>query len=145
MRAEGHGLPTRVATAPQDRLVVTVSWDRCIHVYSAELELMRKVIAAHDGDIVGLAVSRSLSLIATSSDDGMVALWDLQVSERGGGNCGAGRVCLVAGCCVVTAMTVAAAFGSKMAEVRQSGEAGLARRFRARLRFRGRLPAVGHW
>ncbi len=62
---------------------MTVSWDRCIHVYGDrsqhEVTLLRKVTAAHSADIVAVAVSRSLSVIATGADDGSIALWDFQV------------------------------------------------------------------
>ena len=63
----------------QDRCVVTSSWDRCVHVYNDKLELLRRVVHAHDTDIVSLAVSRSLCLIATGGAEGLVKLWDFQV------------------------------------------------------------------
>ena len=76
-RAEVAGL----VYAPQDRVVVTVGWDRCLHVYD-ELEenpddaLLRAVANAHAADITGVALSRDTGLIATCDATGGMKLWD---------------------------------------------------------------------
>ena len=73
----------RCLSFAQDRMIVSCSWDRSVHVYSdlqqTELPLLRRILKAHDTDIVSLAVSRPLSLMATGGEDGIIRLWDFQV------------------------------------------------------------------
>ncbi|KAH8064699.1 malate dehydrogenase [Aureococcus anophagefferens] len=76
-RAEVAGL----VYAPQDRVVVTVGWDRCLHVYDEREEnpddaLLRAVANAHAADITGVALSRDAGLIATCDATGGMKLWD---------------------------------------------------------------------
>ena len=60
-----------LAYCPLDRIVVTVGWDRALHVYD-ELEdnpqdsLVRFTEHAHDGDILHVCLSRDEGLICTS-------------------------------------------------------------------------------
>ena len=72
-----------LCTCTQDRCIVTASWDRCVHVYNDmlqhDLPLLRRIMQAHPTDILAMAMSRPLSLIATGGEDGTVALWDFQV------------------------------------------------------------------
>ena len=87
--------------------MVTVSWDREVHVYDEvcsyghfeqcsstftcalslplmqrepdTMPLMRRIFRAHFDDILCMSSSRLLSMIVTGSDDGTVRVWDLQV------------------------------------------------------------------
>ena len=71
-----------------DRLIVSVSWDRCIHVYDERdpgcAPLLRLVYNAHAADIRSLAFSYDLSLLVTSGDDRCVNVWDFQVCRASG-------------------------------------------------------------
>ncbi|KAH8098431.1 malate dehydrogenase [Aureococcus anophagefferens] len=93
-RAEVAGL----VYAPQDRVVVTVGWDRCLHVYDEREEnpddaLLRAVANAHAADITGVALSRDTGLIATCDATGGMKLWDFGPGPRRG----AGRVLVYTG------------------------------------------------
>jgi WD40 repeat protein len=46
----------------------------------SEMTLLRRVINAHSTDILSLSVSRLLSVIVTGCEDGLIRVWDLQVS-----------------------------------------------------------------
>ena len=75
--------------SPEDRVVVTASWDRAIHVYDESENnprdaLLRRVENAHESDIVGLDVSRDLGLVATAAADGAIRLWDFEDLQLSG-------------------------------------------------------------
>jgi Ca2+-binding EF-hand superfamily protein len=75
---------------PEDRILITSSWDRSIHVYHdtppldgenpylKSRTLLRTIEDAHTSDITCTAVSRRLSLIATGDTNGWVKVWDLE-------------------------------------------------------------------
>ncbi|KAJ8612508.1 hypothetical protein CTAYLR_003695 [Chrysophaeum taylorii] len=70
--------------SPEDRIIITVSWDRAVHVYderetkNARDALLRRLDNAHDVDIVAVSFSRDLGLIATAAADNDVRLWDFE-------------------------------------------------------------------
>eukprot|EP00948_MAST-09A_sp_MAST-9A-sp1_P004208 g4208.t1 len=66
----------------EDRVVITASWDRSIRVFddtkANTLECLRVVHKAHSCDIVSLAFSHNVSLIASADMFGVIKLWDFQ-------------------------------------------------------------------
>ncbi len=79
-----HGAEcSAVAYCPLDRIVVSVGWDRALHVYD-ELEdnpqdsLVRYTSHAHDCDIQKVCLSRDEGLICTSDRNGRTKLWDFE-------------------------------------------------------------------
>eukprot|EP00520_Triparma_pacifica_P008838 CAMPEP_0118634084 /NCGR_PEP_ID=MMETSP0785-20121206/1349_1 /TAXON_ID=91992 /ORGANISM="Bolidomonas pacifica, Strain CCMP 1866" /LENGTH=1801 /DNA_ID=CAMNT_0006525017 /DNA_START=72 /DNA_END=5474 /DNA_ORIENTATION=+ len=69
--------------AKEDKCIITGSWDRSLRVYddyhnNPSSSLLRCITNAHDSDITSIAHDFSLGLIATSSVDGNVKIWDFQ-------------------------------------------------------------------
>ncbi|CAM9373949.1 unnamed protein product [Chrysoparadoxa australica] len=79
-----------MSSCAEDKTLVTVGWDRSIHVYDQipvtgnGSSLLRIMEEAHDTDIICLAVSHSLGLIATGGADGSLKIWDYQFSYLDG-------------------------------------------------------------
>ena len=66
-------------------MLVTTSWDSSLHVYDEDEPqswLLRTSKGGHAGeDIQCLTVSDHLSLVATGSSCGSVAVWDFEMSK----------------------------------------------------------------
>jgi WD40 repeat protein len=65
----------------EDDCIITVSWDRSLHVYDDHDKhgaLLRCALGVSASDISCAAFSHDLSLIAIGSGDGMISFWDFQ-------------------------------------------------------------------
>lgn len=72
-----------------DGVFVTASWDRAVHVYdeneaTSRDALLRCVNHAHEADIVAVAMSRDLGLVATAAADTTLRLWDFEDLQLNG-------------------------------------------------------------
>lgn len=62
----------------EDKCLLTTSWDRSLRLFddNSKNPLLRGITNAHDADITQLAYSYTLGLVATSSSDGVIKVWD---------------------------------------------------------------------
>ncbi|KAG2052498.1 WD40 repeat-like protein [Suillus hirtellus] len=84
---KGHEERVRaVAVFPDNRRMVTASYDRTLRIWDLKKGVMLKKIEWHSGWVSALAVSRDGQLIASGDLHGVVTVWHGETGERLTGN-----------------------------------------------------------
>ena len=82
VRFSAHGAVASADISPDDKLLVTGSWDQSAKIWDIETgQAVRKLDGVHQGYVNSVEFSPDGSLVLTSSDDGTARLWSTATGE----------------------------------------------------------------